>query len=207
MKLPVVPSKAVIGLKRIIVVLLAVVLLAALTGCEKEGDNTDKQMILAEDWLLQQESMDADLQEVMEFADNVYSLYIGNKMSAQDFLAQLQIGQEQLFIVQHKYEERKEQYVFDTQSDETAMHAVEALESFFVDANKMFVASFTESGEAFLPIEVAYIYMNYKNKLEDEYLDYAATVIVLKQHQNTETSSGSDHQDESEVNTGTSSLS
>lgn len=165
-------------MKKVVVILMTVLVLSSLSGCEKAvSDETSE--ISGREWLAEQNETDENYMKIVESTEEIYSLYISEKMSSEDFLIELEICQKALFEYQDDYKKEKAKIIIDPQSTSVEKDGISALESLFEDMNDLYTASVDSSGKPYSVIEVSFIYLNYKEKIIDDYLKYKCAVQVL----------------------------
>lgn len=164
--------------KNLLVLLLSTVLCLSFAGCEKEKPAETKE-INGKEWLEQQTDLDDEYMEISKATEDIYSLYIAGKMSPQDFLTELEITQKQLMYQYSKYKDEKDKIIIDPLSSEDSLEGIDALENLFTDMNNLYLASVDSAGVPYSVIEMSYIYMNYRDKIINDYANYKAALIVL----------------------------
>lgn len=147
-------------------------------SCTKENNESSKP-VSAKEWLCDQSETDKGYLELMDSTDEVYSLYVSGSMSSADFLVELEILQSQLFYIQSQYTERKSKTEMTDLDDQVATEGIEHLENVFTDTNELYVSSLNSRGEPYSAIEITYIYLNYKEKIVDEYSKYKIAKEVI----------------------------
>lgn len=167
--------------KRIIPVLLAALMCVSLFGCKKEQPSESVE-INGREWIAQQEGMNDEYLKISEGTEEIYSLYVAGKMSADDFLTEIEIAQKQLLYVQSNYENEKAKIIIDPTSNEVSLKGISALEALYTDMNDLYLASVDSAGVPYSVIEISYIYMNYKEKILDDYIKYRTAVEVLDKY-------------------------
>ncbi len=162
--------------RKIISILISLSLIF-LSACEKEVNETKKE-IQAEEWIKSVDSTEEKLSELIKSTEDVYTLYVIGKMSAEDFLIELEVEQNMLFFIQQSYIEEKSEVLIAPQSNEDAKKGINAFEALFEDINGLYVASVNQIGAPYSAAEVSFIYLNYKDKIIDDYAVYSAAVIL-----------------------------
>ena len=165
-------------LKRFLTILAAITLIFSFTACQKE-EKAESNTINGREWLLKQDSVNEQYIKVMESTEDVYSLYISGKMSSEDFYTELQILQGQLFTIQDAYQKEKDKIVIDPESLDVSFEGIDHFENLFTETNNLYVASINPQGSPYSVVEISYVYMNYKEKLLDEYTRYQAAIYTL----------------------------
>lgn len=150
-------------------------------SCEKEKQETQKETD-GKKWILSQDETCDQFEKVVESTEEVYSLYISGKMSSDDFLIELEILQAKLFSIEKDYKDEKDKTVIDPQSSDVAFEGIEHFENLFTEMNDLYLASVNSQGNPYSVIEMSYIYMNYQEKILDEYSKYTAAIYVLKNY-------------------------
>lgn len=163
-------------------VLLLSLSLFLLSGCEKEVDEQIKE-IKAEEWIVSVDETDEKLNELIKSTEDIYTLYVMGKMSSDDFLIELEVDQNMLFYIQQNYTEQKGKVIIDPKSDNNAKKGLESFEMLFDDINGLYTASVDQAGVPYSSVEVSYIYLNYKDKIIDDYAVYNAAVILTKDNE------------------------
>lgn len=163
-------------MKKIIALLMSLSL-TCLSGCEKEVEEQIKE-VKAEEWIISLDETDEKLNELIKSTEDIYTLYVMGKMSSDDFLIELEVDQDMLFYVQQNYTEQKSKVTIDPKSDSDAKKGLAAFEMLFDDINGLYTASVDQTGSPYSAVEVSYIYLNYKDKIIDDYAVYNAAVIL-----------------------------
>lgn len=150
-----------------------------LSACEKETIETKKE-IKAEEWIMSVDETEDKLNELIKSTQDVYTLYVIGKMSPDDFLVELEVQQNMLFSIQKNYTDKKSDLVIEPESSEDAKKGIASFEDLFEDINGLYVASVNQIGTPYSAAEVSFIYLNYKDKIIDDYAVYSAAVILSK---------------------------
>ena len=175
--------------------ILACAALLSMSACTKQDDSS-AQMIDGCEWITRQQDVDDNYMKIVEATEDIYSLYVSSAMSSEDFLTELEITQAQLIYVKNNYDTEKNKVIIDPQSPSVAIKGINALEDLFTDLNKLYLASVQPSGAPYSSIEVSYIYLNYKDKIIDDYIKYKAAVADINDASSSDDSSSDEREGE-----------
>lgn len=178
-------------MKRNISLLMVVILvISLLCGCKTK----EPERISGNEWLMiQKENSFVDLEAFCEGMDEVYTLYIIEAISVEDFNAELNLLNQQYKLMLSVYEDLKEKYPLEPESHSyLSLDGTKAIEGMYETIGTTLSSSFDEQGNPLPAQEIAYMYLAQNQILQEHIATFTTTIALLNASNgiyNTDTSS------------------
>lgn len=188
-------------MKKILLLLISCVMIVFLVSCEKADSSENDTTITGKEWLMtQKDDFDTNYQKMIKSVEEIYSLYVAGKIDSKDFMTELELCQKELVYIRDDYFKKKSDKLVDYKDDYASQKGVEAMEQMFEDMNNLFVSSARNGKQPYTATEISYIYINYRDKIIEDYVTFQAAVKINESNSlsRIDSSSGDELREDSE---------
>ena len=138
--------------------------------------------ITGNEFLLKLNSCVSDLQAFSQGVDEVYSLYISNTISDQDFANEVSILQQQFTILESQYSDLKQENPIKAGDNSfAAQKGIMGIETIFQTIRQILNGIYSSEGVILSRDEVATMYIEYNGNIEQALLDYALAYSLISE--------------------------
>ena len=162
--------------KRQSMIIVGIIVIFTFFGCS----STPKR-ITGNEWLLKQEVCLEDLESFCKGMDDVYTLYVIEAITAEDFKNEVDLLLQQYQMMSSVYENLKKENPIQPETHSyLSRTGTESLEKVYDTIYNTLIASFDENGNVLSTQEVSYIYISQKQVLQSHLSGYCTAVAWLR---------------------------
>lgn len=151
-------------------------IMIAFTGCA-----SSPKRITGNEWLLKQEECLDDLEAFCKGMDDVYTLYVIEAITADDFKNEVNLLLEQYQMMLSVYDELEQNNPIEPETHSyLSRTGTESLKKVYDTIYNTLSASFDENGNVISTQEVSYMYISQKQVLQSHLSGYCTAVAWLR---------------------------
>jgi len=163
--------------RKISLILIVILILSMLCGCK----NREPERITGNEWLMiQKEHSYVDLEAFCEGMDEVYTLYIIEAISSEDFKIELSLLNQQYNLMLSVYEELKSKHPLEPESHSVlSLDGTNAIECMYETIRTTLASSVDAQGQPLSTQEIAYLYLAQSQVLQEHIATFTNAIALL----------------------------
>lgn len=137
--------------------------------------------ITGEEWIEKQETTFKNIQAITNEMDKVYTLYISGSMTPENFKNEVMLLKNEYYLTYTAYcKLQKENTVGAGKHSYITKRGSDAIDNIFNYIDCIMSETLDKNNTPLKTTEVAYIYMAYKQQIEDAYYDYFTSKALVE---------------------------